>query len=753
VWSAVRVMARIDRAAISGGNRDRFFTMQPHSGTMDGVGERLTFLVLATEWDSGHGGLSTFNRELCTSLAKLGHVVHCGLSSVAAGELERARDAGVQLVIPTPVPSVTGIQSLMLPFEGISSIDIVIGHDRFTGGFARAQVLVHHRGARHVHFVHTDPRTIEPWKEREQEPMVRAEAYINTQSELCRVADLAAAVGPVLQTAFATYLFPKRKPVHCFLPGLFAWTVAAEPPPLPICLLFGRAEDEQLKGLRLAAEAMGEIGAMEDLRHARFVVRGVPEGEEKVLRENLTKAGGPKLPLFLEPYTSDRGVVLNSIRQASLVLMPSEEEGFGLSALEAISEGIPVLISRKSGLARALQQHVPTHAASAIIEVADGATVLAKRIRSILVDRSAAFERARALRDAMRTHFSWDQSARAFVEALRSVSSSRPSPTAPPTASPPVSATDALAGEFAAASSHVLAWRQTLTSGDEWIDRMELTHILEHARIGGKGPLVLLGAPGSGKSALLSRAARMLIDEGSVVLAIKADRLSNEVSSLEELGRALGLPTDAQSALDAAAQVRNTVLIIDQLDALADIVDVETRRLDVLLELVERVTKNASVRIVMSCRAFDYEHDVRLRRLDAEELKLSAPDTKAIDTVLVQRGIDPNLLSPRTRDLLSTLHALDVFLQVTPARRSQPGMDTYQKLLGVLWNERFAGRSDRESLEESAQRIAAKMAEREELWLSEARIISLERRSVRNVDHPDHLRGYDRRGSTWRGSA
>jgi glycosyltransferase involved in cell wall biosynthesis len=689
------------------------------------VDERLIFFVVATEWDSSNGGVSTFNRELCSSLAKLGHLVYCGVHTIAAGELDRAREAGVQLIMPTRVPGVTGIQSLTLPFEAARNIDIVIGHGRVTGSAARAQAAVHHREARHVHFVHTDARAIEPFKEREQEPMVRAEDYVNTEVEICMLADLVAAVGPVLQSAFSTYLNPQRKPVYCFLPGLFSCAVEAEPPPLPICLLFGRTEDEQLKGVGIAAKAMGEIGAMEDLGHARFVVRGAQVGDEADLRKRLMKAGGAKLSLFVEPYTSDRAVVLNSIRQASLVLMPSEEEGFGLSALEAISEGVPVLISKKSGLARALQQHVPGHAAAAIIEVPDGAKHLAKRIRPILVESEAAFERARTLREAMRPHFNWDQSACDFVEALRKGPSRPQPPMPPPTVPPPASATDALVSTFAAASSHVLAWQQTLRNGDEWIDRPELARVLEYARTGGEGPLVLLGAPGSGKSALLARAARALVDEKAVVLAIKADRLPTDVDSLEALAQEIGLPTDVQSALDAASQVRNTVLIIDQLDALADLVDVETQRLDVVLELVERVSKSDSVRIVMSCRAFDYEHDVRLRRLEADELKLSAPNPKGIDAVLVQRGVDPNLLSASTRDLLGTMQALDVFLQVTPAGRSQPGMDTYQKLLGALWDERLAGRPDRESLEESAERLAGKMAEREELWLSDAVITTL----------------------------
>lgn len=42
-------------------------------------------------------------------------------------------------------------------------------------------------------------------------------------------------------------------------------------------------------------------------------------------------------------------------READLVVMPSRTEGFGLVALEAISAGVSVLISRECGIAKALQ--------------------------------------------------------------------------------------------------------------------------------------------------------------------------------------------------------------------------------------------------------------------------------------------------------------------------------------------------------------------------------------------------------------
>ena len=42
--------------------------------------------------------------------------------------------------------------------------------------------------------------------------------------------------------------------------------------------------------------------------------------------------------------------------EVDLVIMPSRTEGFGLAALEALSAGLPVLVSGNSGLGEALQE-------------------------------------------------------------------------------------------------------------------------------------------------------------------------------------------------------------------------------------------------------------------------------------------------------------------------------------------------------------------------------------------------------------
>ena len=59
--------------------------------TSNVTGERvLSVLAVATEWESRHGGLSTFNRELCKALVSIGHTVMCLVPSASESEVQAA---------------------------------------------------------------------------------------------------------------------------------------------------------------------------------------------------------------------------------------------------------------------------------------------------------------------------------------------------------------------------------------------------------------------------------------------------------------------------------------------------------------------------------------------------------------------------------------------------------------------------------------------------------------------------------------
>src|SRR3546814_15340908 len=75
---------------------------------------------------------------------------------------------------------------------------------------------------------------------------------------------------------------------------------------------------------------------------------------------------------------------------------------------------------------------------------------------------------------------------------------------------------------------------------------------------------VLLGVPGSGKSALLSRVASDLRDRGATVFALKSDFLSPEVSTETDLQRDLQLPGAPSDLILRLAALQPVYVFIDQ---------------------------------------------------------------------------------------------------------------------------------------------------------------------------------------------
>jgi hypothetical protein len=179
-------------------------------------------LVLATEWQSGHGGLSTFNRKLCIALAASGQRVVCAVPIPTREEKEHANQHGVELI---PAPASTGavpnsglFRRLKLP-EGFDP-GILIGHGRITGPAAQAQANDSFPEAKRLHFIHMAPGEIE-WFKGKEDAAFQSEQRSQTELELSRGAALVVAVGPRLMLEHGNLLdgLPEPPPLFRFDPG------------------------------------------------------------------------------------------------------------------------------------------------------------------------------------------------------------------------------------------------------------------------------------------------------------------------------------------------------------------------------------------------------------------------------------------------------------------------------------------------------------------------------------------------------
>jgi D-inositol-3-phosphate glycosyltransferase len=400
---------------------------------------RPRFLLLAGEWGSQYGGLSTLNRDLATALAAAGVDVRVCVPEASTADVAQAWDDGrVNLVAPDPIPGVEGPALLLAGPRMVEGEDyrpdVIIGHGRHYGPYAYGLKQRMFREARRVHVVHTDAELLEKAK---AEPgsdsrMTEADERSWIEVSLARSADLVVGVGPLLASLISHRMRgPGYVPaVFNLRPGLRDWgeqVNAAEPPEFRQVLLVARAEDIKSKGIDIAVGAVkANVDGRDDLnRRPMLVIRGVPKDEADSVRDRVEEIAEQSLDVVLRPYTTSQQRLRDDLWGSRLVIMPSRHEGFGLAAYEAIALGVPVLITQESGLAMMLTQLAEQKGLDPpreVVSVQGRPEEIEKRwadkIEEVLSRTQEAFARAVVLREQILEEISWDRTVAELLEVL-----------------------------------------------------------------------------------------------------------------------------------------------------------------------------------------------------------------------------------------------------------------------------------------------------------------------------------------------
>ncbi len=210
--------------------------------------------------------------------------------------------------------------------------------------------------------------------------------------------------------------------VHVCPPGAPTWTTGGREGPLPRdghVLFVGTLEPRKNLGVLLDA-------------WERLLERGAPV-TRLVLAGQATTGARAWLDRIARPplagHVRHTGYVQDAERQqlyatARAVVLPSLDEGFGLTALEAMAAGIPIIASNRGSLPEVVGD------AGVLIEPGDAAG-LADSIERMFTDDAWAAERARAGLARARA-FTWPRSAaalkHAYTEAMAVHRSRRASP-------------------------------------------------------------------------------------------------------------------------------------------------------------------------------------------------------------------------------------------------------------------------------------------------------------------------------------
>ena len=380
---------------------------------------KLKVTLLGSEWGSTKGGLSTFNRELAIHLAKNDNVeVSMYLPQCSEKDKRAAAKLRVDLLEVEKKPAYDPIEWLAsVPRE--HCMDFVIGHGIHLGRqVPRIKEL--HPNCKWIQFVHTDAEELGMSKDYPC-PIVKGEKKHEAEVELCEWADRVAAVGPKLSETFARYLRPSGKDQDAinFTPGIISEfsniKQAAEEGEIFCVLVFGRGdrEDFRVKGYDIAAHAVAKLKDEEHSFKLMFV--GTPNGKEDKVKKRFIKEGISKSQLIVRS-AKNREELAKQFYEADVVIMPSRSEGFGLAALEALSAGLPVLVSGNSGIGKALKK-VPS-GPNCVIRSEDPVK-WAEAIKAVCrKERKVRLEEAIWLRQKYAETYQWEEQCSTLVEKM-----------------------------------------------------------------------------------------------------------------------------------------------------------------------------------------------------------------------------------------------------------------------------------------------------------------------------------------------
>ena len=390
--------------------------------------QTLKITLLASEWKSSAGGLSTLNRELAIHLSQIENVrVSLLVPEGACNDEDKmeARSFGICILDARKCVGLDPLAWLSNPPQD-HKIDVIVGHGVKLG--CQVQLIkrqAQFQSCKWVHVVHTAPENLSKFKVNGS-PISRGEEKHWNEVDLCKCADLVVPVGPRLAKAYHSYLQECKSDKDFFelIPGLFEREfvdLPAKQNPKEeeddfIVLLCGRGDEEdfEVKGYDIAVKAFADQRLKG--KHYSLLFVGSPEGKQDEVRERLLKYRITDEQLTVREFVKSRERMKELFCEVDMVIMPSKSEGFGLVALEALSAGLPILVGRNSGFARAIK-NIPLGKCSIVKDSGDPAR-WAEAIDEVRDRHRVVLKECKILKEHYSKEYCWKTQCKELVDRL-----------------------------------------------------------------------------------------------------------------------------------------------------------------------------------------------------------------------------------------------------------------------------------------------------------------------------------------------
>ena len=380
----------------------------------------LKVTLLSSEWKSStNGDLSTINRELAIQLAKQPNVdVSVCLPNCSEADRNSAKSHNVKLIEADRVPGFEPVLCLSFPPRD-HTMDCVIGHGVHLGRpIASIKRNPNYSHCKWIQVVHSAPEEDGMHKD-----ISEGQKMQETEIEYCKMADQVITIGPKLAEAYKRYLCPfkQEKKVFDLTPSIFSEFLAVEQATeerqMFHILVIGSGdscEDFIVKGYDVAAKAIAEL--KDESYKLNFVCTA--KGK-KILVKELPQHGLNCNQFNIRSCDDGRKVLADLFCEVDLAIMPSRTEGFGITALEALSAALPVLVSGNSGLGKALKK-VPIGTQS-VVDSEDH-TDWAREIKRVRQkEREVRLSESRFLREKYLEKYSWEEPCKSLVIKMKNL--------------------------------------------------------------------------------------------------------------------------------------------------------------------------------------------------------------------------------------------------------------------------------------------------------------------------------------------
>ncbi len=329
------------------------------------VTENYTFVFIIDDWGYSKGGINVFNKLLCEAMSRLAHSkVVCVVQNVSADKERQTTENGIEILYISKENNNEKI--IAKKIKNITCKDskiIFVGHDVQTGEMAikckkrflnSKCIIIHHMAyAEYYPILNMDCEV--------------SEAKENLQREILQQADMVFANGATLEKS-AQDIVGDEVPVFRIYPGVSEVEPRKNINNTFKVATFGRIE--QGKGLKknntIIKETYLALAAWADFtkkycREDETIMKiygknGDDNSVDKEMEELLKQYSDKVYAVSIVPYMENRKQLLTKLSEFSLCLVLSLREGFGLTALEAVSAGVPLIVSKRSGFYKSLEE-------------------------------------------------------------------------------------------------------------------------------------------------------------------------------------------------------------------------------------------------------------------------------------------------------------------------------------------------------------------------------------------------------------